>query len=680
MLHVDIQDDSDLLPLVSVLVVSSDHEQGAWIAESLYSVNPEGSLTVVKASVPNDRFWRACDSFLQEAQESNSLVMTIIHGRELTLNFLKLEIQRLVPLNPVIVIDQHISRELALMYLSHGAVHVLSSSQCSQSWLKGKRACDKLSRWGALTRLIEKRSSDVSIICQKDDVCVSQAARIERIWKSLKSRSVKIVDSLENLQRTDIVVVVGNSVFVNEVCSSNRFVFYLVVCVCQSFAALNLPCVSNAVKVDILDDSEVFRFCQYWEKECRVMSSLALSFELGIPSIDIHEQKSIRSLTINDFEILQVSEMTPEGSTMTVMLRSNRKIYKAKTYSKVVLTGADASSHMISLRSNVMELGSCPFVSKLWFAFQDSSNIYMVSDLPRGGTLFDLLQRVGRLSEDSTRFYSAEILAALEHCHLHAIALRNLSSRTIQFGMDGWLIHFFKLMRLGHLLLDDLCWSKRLLEADKYRSYSFCGEEGYQAPEVLEGDGHSFSVDFWALGVLIYEMLIGKNPFENQSREDYKSDWALHFPEYVSKKARDLISRLLCRDPACRLGSIEREDSYVCNADLIKSHDFFSSVDWDTVSVKKLTPPYRPLSSLIGSDSSSRSSTAFSGFSDYISKDFDSIPLIAVTPKVYQRFASSVSSSRSTALGSSPQAVPRKSQDLLLKMSDFMDFKEKQSI
>jgi serine/threonine protein kinase len=188
-----------------------------------------------------------------------------------------------------------------------------------------------------------------------------------------------------------------------------------------------------------------------------------------------------------------------------------------------------------------------------------------------------------KFSEDMMKFYICEIILALEYLHSHNCIYRDLKPENILLDRDG------------HVKLTDLGLSKyfyRKEEGDKI-AYTICGTKDYLAPEVQNQskDGYDKSVDWWSLGVLIYESLTGYSPFkvENNHFYDFKNyieELKLDDYFYWSKEVRNLIKSLLQREPKNRLGFNDVKE--------IKEHPFFIGVNWDDVISKRLNPPYTP--------------------------------------------------------------------------------------
>lgn len=183
---------------------------------------------------------------------------------------------------------------------------------------------------------------------------------------------------------------------------------------------------------------------------------------------------------------------------------------------------------------NVMSKISHPFIVKMHRAFQSDAKLYFVLDFLNGGELLFHLRKEGRFTENKTRFYASEVILAVEHLHKNGIIYRDLKPENILLGEDG------------HLKLTDFGLSKTGIMGSN-QAYTFCGTPEYLAPEVVSGKGHSKSVDWWCLGLLLYEMLSGSHPFKSKRKNRKQifnqiTDNAVEMLPGFSEEAADLIS------------------------------------------------------------------------------------------------------------------------------------------
>jgi serine/threonine protein kinase len=216
-----------------------------------------------------------------------------------------------------------------------------------------------------------------------------------------------------------------------------------------------------------------------------------------------------------------------------------------------------------------------PFLVNLYYSFQTDEQVVFVMDYVNGGELFFHLQKDRRFPEERVRFYVAEIILGLEYLHANGVLYRDLKPENLLLNAEG------------HICMTDFGISKEGFQSDNDRTATFCGTPEYLAPEILEGSTYGKPVDWWSLGTLMYEMLNGLPPFYSQDIQAMYSKIMtakLTFPDYFSTESCDFLSKLLERNPEKRLS----DPKY------IKQHPFFSSIDWEALSRKEITPPYVP--------------------------------------------------------------------------------------
>ncbi|KAI9824077.1 MAG: hypothetical protein M1832_002145 [Thelocarpon impressellum] len=284
-----------------------------------------------------------------------------------------------------------------------------------------------------------------------------------------------------------------------------------------------------------------------------------------------------RALKIEDFELLKVVGKGSFGKVMQVMKRDTHRIYALKTIRKAHIISRSEVSHTLAERSVLAQINN-PFIVPLKFSFQSPEKLYFVLAFVNGGELFHHLQKEQRFDINRSRFYTAELLCALECLHGFNVIYRDLKPENILLDYSG------------HIELCDfgLC---KLDMKDEDRTNTFCGTPEYLAPELLLGQGYTKTVDWWTLGVLLYEMLTGLPPFyDENTNEMYRKILSepLHFPgpEIVPPSARDLLQKLLDRDPQRRLGNN--------GASEIKAHPFFHAIDWRKLLQRKYEPTFKP--------------------------------------------------------------------------------------
>ncbi|KPI94128.1 Ribosomal protein S6 kinase alpha-2 [Papilio xuthus] len=280
----------------------------------------------------------------------------------------------------------------------------------------------------------------------------------------------------------------------------------------------------------------------------------------------------------SQFELLKVLGEGSFGKVFLVRKVSGADtgtLYAMKVLKKATLKVRDRERTKME-RNILVEMGH-PFIVKLHYAFQTAGKLYLILDFLRGGDLFSRLSKEVMFTEEDVKFYLAELALALEHVHKLGIIYRDLKPENILLDADG------------HIALTDFGLSKLPPSSDK--AYSFCGTVEYMAPEVVNRKGHSFAADWWSFGVLMFEMLTGNLPFHGSTRHETMTQILkakLGMPSNLSEEAQSLLRALFKRNPLNRLGAGPNgiED--------IKSHEFFTSIDWDALVKKEVIPPFRP--------------------------------------------------------------------------------------
>lgn len=282
------------------------------------------------------------------------------------------------------------------------------------------------------------------------------------------------------------------------------------------------------------------------------------------------------SFTIDDFELTTVIGKGSFGKVMQVRKRDTGRIYALKTIRKSHIVQRNEITHTLAERMVLAQVNS-PFIVPLKFSFQSEQKLYLVLAFVNGGELFHHLQREQRFNEERARFYSAELLLALEHLHELDVVYRDLKPENILLDFTG------------HIALCDFGLCKLNMKGND-KTNTFCGTPEYLAPEILCGQGYNKTIDWWTLGVLLYEMLSGLPPFYDENTEvmyqKILNDPLVFGPE-ISAEAQSILTGLLTRDPTRRLG--------VNGAEEIRRHPFFvNHIDFKQLAQKKIHPPFKP--------------------------------------------------------------------------------------
>ncbi|XP_048140680.1 phototropin-1 isoform X2 [Rhodamnia argentea] len=293
------------------------------------------------------------------------------------------------------------------------------------------------------------------------------------------------------------------------------------------------------------------------------------------------------------------------GSVHLVELCGTSQFFAMKAMDKGVMLNRN-KVHRACAEREILDMLDHPFLPALYASFQTKTHICVITDYYPGGELFMLLDRqpLKVLKEDAARFYAAEVVVALEYLHCQGIIYRDLKPENVLLQNNGHVsLTDFDLSCLTsckpQLLIPSTDEKKKKKKKNKgpempifmaepmRASNSFVGTEEYIAPEIITGAGHTSAVDWWALGILLYEMLYGYTPFRGKTRQKtfaniLHKDIKFRGSKPVSLHGKQLMYRLLHRDPKNRLGSHEGSEE-------IKRHPFFRGINWALV--RCMEPP-----------------------------------------------------------------------------------------
>jgi len=267
-----------------------------------------------------------------------------------------------------------------------------------------------------------------------------------------------------------------------------------------------------------------------------------------------------------------------EGSTGRIYIarkKDNKRMYAVKAMDKRSLAEEGELETLLSEKTILQN--DSPFLIHLHYAFQSSSHLFFVMDFIGGGDLSFHLKREERFSEDVVRFVAAELVVAIDYLHSNNVVYRDLKPENILIDSEG------------HICLTDFGLSKILAPGAQYLQTA-CGSPVYVAPEVLlvEQSGYTKSCDWWSLGVIMYQMILGFTPFEfdddfGKLMRNILNARVLYPEELISHSARSLIESFLQRNPKKRLEDVDE----------ITHHPFFNGVNWDALRVKRVSSPFK---------------------------------------------------------------------------------------
>eukprot|EP01129_Flabellula_baltica_P009780 TRINITY_DN4054_c0_g1_i2.p1 TRINITY_DN4054_c0_g1~~TRINITY_DN4054_c0_g1_i2.p1 ORF type:complete len:486 (+),score=116.36 TRINITY_DN4054_c0_g1_i2:1185-2642(+) len=287
------------------------------------------------------------------------------------------------------------------------------------------------------------------------------------------------------------------------------------------------------------------------------------------------KSKKKDQLSLEDFELIRVVGRGAFGKVLLCKLVDTNQTYAMKCILKKSLVRHKKEiEHTLAERSVMMKLDH-PFLMKLHYTFQTDDKLIYVMDYVNGGELFFHLEREGTFDMDRARFYMAELISAISYLHESDIVYRDIKTENILLNSEG------------HVVLTDFGLSKELGDADQ-RTGTLCGTPVYLPPEMLKKQEYGKAVDFWSVGVLLFEMLTGDVPFYNDNIQKMFRmivQDEVPYPDFlIGTPVQDLIDRLLQKNPEDRL----------TDWDEIKSHPFFECINWEALVRKEIPPPFVP--------------------------------------------------------------------------------------
>jgi len=302
---------------------------------------------------------------------------------------------------------------------------------------------------------------------------------------------------------------------------------------------------------------------------------------------------------INDFKVVKPISHGAYGAVVLAKKKSTGDYFAMKKLKRSHMVRKKQVEHVMRER-NILAATNNPFLVKMFYAFQSKDNLFVVMEFCQGGDLASMLENLGAFSEEMTKAYTTELVLGLIYLKEQKIVHRDLKPDNIlisasghikvtDFGLSyGALVeHVVGEMDVieerGRELSEAMQQEKETINTRKSEAgkrYSEVGTPHYLAPEILTGMGHSYPVDYWALGVMIYEFLYGCPPFDGPDLSTifYKItsceiEW--HEDVLISAEMQDLIQKLLVVDPDQRLGS--------CSLATLQSHPVFAETKWETV-------------------------------------------------------------------------------------------------
>ncbi|CAF1656368.1 unnamed protein product, partial [Adineta ricciae] len=298
-------------------------------------------------------------------------------------------------------------------------------------------------------------------------------------------------------------------------------------------------------------------------------------------SSDDSSSKRPHNFSIDDFQFMKVLGKGSFGKVLLGEHKPTGEIFAIKVLSKdAIIQNDDVECTMTERRILALSTRH-PFLTGLFCSFQTKERLFLIMEYVNGGDLMFQIQRSRKFDESRARFYASEVTLALMFLHRHGVIYRDLKLDNILLDAEG------------HCKIADFGMCKEGIFDGKLTS-TFCGTPDYIAPEILQELDYSFSVDWWALGVLMYEMMAGQPPFEADDEdslfESILRDEVL-YPVWLSKEAVHILKSFMTKNPAKRLGCVAAQGG----EEAIKRHAFFAGkIDWEALERRQIKPPFKP--------------------------------------------------------------------------------------
>ncbi|XP_050225249.1 probable serine/threonine protein kinase IRE [Mercurialis annua] len=306
--------------------------------------------------------------------------------------------------------------------------------------------------------------------------------------------------------------------------------------------------------------------------------------------------------SIEDFEIIKPISRGAFGRVFLAMKRATGDSFAIKVLKKADMIRKNAVESILAERNILISVRN-PFVVRFFYSFTCRENLYLVMEYLNGGDLYSLLRNLGCIDEDMARVYIAELVLALEYLHSLNVIHRDLKPDNLLIGQDGHLkLTDFGLSKVGLInstddlsgpsftsagMFDEQQKEQNAAKREQRRKHSVVGTPDYLAPEILLGTGHGATADWWSVGIILFELLVGIPPFNAETPQEIFDNimnrdipWP-RVPEEMSFEACDLIDKLLTDNPLQRLGAT--------GAKQVKQHAFFKDINWDTLARQKAT-------------------------------------------------------------------------------------------
>ncbi|CAH9059740.1 unnamed protein product [Cuscuta epithymum] len=481
------------------------------------------------------------------------------------------------------------------------------SCQCSEDMLNCIHECDTISVTD-LNSLYEtpKKDSSAGISTPRSPVLTPRTGQITLLLSGLK-----MISEYENFQQINKLLHIVRSVVTinNSDCNSLE---NLLECLDDMKYAIQDRKVDALVvetigrRIEKLLHEKYVLLCGHIEEEKGDSPTSAADEESSVDEDTIRSlraspirQSSKDRTSIEDFEIIRPISRGTFGRVFLAKKRATGDLFAIKVLRKADMIRKNAVENILAERDILISVRN-PFVVRFFYSFTCRDNLYLVMEYLNGGDMFSLLRNLGCFEEDTACVYIAEVILALEYLHSLNIIHRDLKPDNLLIGPEGHIkLTDFGLSKAGLInstddlsrpsnstfLEDDKPKVKSSLQRDQRQKSSVVGTPDYLAPEILLGMEHGSTADWWSVGVIVFELLVGIPPFNAEQPQQIFNNimnrdipWP-KVPDEISFEAYDFINKLLCENPNQRLGST--------GAGEVKQHQFFKNISWDTLSRQK---------------------------------------------------------------------------------------------
>ena len=281
--------------------------------------------------------------------------------------------------------------------------------------------------------------------------------------------------------------------------------------------------------------------------------------------IKIKDYEQLKTVGLGSYGRVRLCKHKKTGDTFVMKILKKNEIIKQKQV-----------DHVYSEFNILVSLKHPFIVQLLGYNFDDPKYVYFILEYIQGGELFTLLRTKRTFPIPQARFYIAHIITIFEYLHSKNIVYRDLKPENILINKNGY------------LKLTDFGFAKQL---ENEKTYTLCGTPEYLAPGIILNKGHGKAVDWWTLGILLYEMLVGIDPFsDDEPMKTYQKilKGKINFPKTINKDAKSLIKHLLTQDTSKRFGCLKSGVKDILN------HRFFEGFDWKNFVYLSMPAPYLP--------------------------------------------------------------------------------------